>query len=65
MRQAFSCSSKLGETTNFSMVSLRPSLVSIFAGLADFRKIDNYSPFFHENLDENCRSELLKNEKLN
>ena len=61
MGQTFSCLSKLGGMTNFSTVPLRPSLVSIFTGLEDFQKFDNFSRFFHDNLTENCRSELSKN----
>ena len=63
MRQTFSCLSKLGATTIFNTVPHRPSLVSIFNGLADFRKFDNFSRFFRDNSAENCRSELLKDEK--
>ena len=45
MRQTFSCLSKLGGTTNFDTVPLWPSLVSIYNGLVDFRKFDNFSRF--------------------
>ena len=50
-------------TTNSSTVPLRPSLVNTFTGLADFRKFDNFSRFFHENSAENCRTWLSKDGK--
>ena len=46
MRQTLSCLSKLGGMINFKMVPLRPSLISIFTGLADFRKFANLASFF-------------------
>ena len=58
MRQTFSFLSTLGGTTNFNTVPLWPSLGSIFNGLANFRKFDNFSRFFRDTLAENYRSKL-------
>ena len=63
MRQTFSRLSKLGGTTDFNTVPLWTSLISIFIGLADFRKFDNFSRSFRDNSAENCRSELPKDGK--
>ena len=64
MRQTFSRISKLGGTTNFSTVPLRPSLVSIFNGLADFRKFNKFSRFFRDNSAENCAAYFRRIEKM-
>ena len=56
MRQIFSCLGKLGGTTNFNSntVALWPSSVSIFNGLIDFRKFDNFSHFFMITAENRC-----------
>ena len=63
MRQTVSCLSKLGVMTNFNTVPLLSSLVSIFKGLADFRKFDHFRWFFRDSSAEICRSEFPKNGK--
>ena len=63
MRQTFSCLCRLGGMTNFNTVPLLPSSASIFNGLADFRKFDNFSQFFSHDSAENCSSELPKTGK--
>ena len=64
MRQSFSLFSKLGEGTNFNTVPLWPSLVSVFNGLADFRKFDNFSHSFVITLLKLIAATFLKGEKM-